>query len=235
MQAGKTENTTENAAERAYRELRQAVLEGRLPKDRKITETGLAESLGISRTPIREAVKRLLLEGLLERRKGQGIRCALPDAAEIQEVFELRLRLESFAASRAAIRATQDQIDALTQSAETMSRLARTDPANDAVITRIDRENARFHALILEATQSQRLAQLVKFSTDISLVSRTFRRFTAEQRRRSAAHHVEIAAAIAARSPRWAENMMQAHILSAADIFEIPLDGQATARRGEQD
>lgn len=212
----------ENASERTYRELRRAIVEGRLPVDRKVTELGLADLLGISRTPIREAIKRLLIEGLLERRKGQGLWCAVPDAGEVREIFELRLRLESYAAARAAERATVAQTEALLHSARRMQALARALPVTDDLIARIDQENARFHGLIIEATQSPRLILLVKATVDISLVSRTFRRFTPEQRSRSAHHHQEIAAAIADRKPLWAERMMQIHILSASETLDDP-------------
>lgn len=210
----------ESASRRAYRELRQAVLERRLPSDRKITEVGLARQLGISRTPIREAIKRLLLEGLLVRRKGQGLWCALPDAEEVREIFELRLRLESYAAAKAAERATAEQIDKLIASAQKITELAQVAEDSEALIASIDHENALFHGLIAEATHSPRLKHLIRSTVDISLVTRTFRRFTPQQRRRSAQHHTEIAAAIAARKPLWAERMMQVHILSAEDTMD---------------
>ncbi|CAM3285442.1 GntR family transcriptional regulator [Paracoccus nototheniae] len=214
--------TLENASRRAYRELRQAILERRLPADRKLTELGLAKRLGISRTPIREAIKRLLLEGMMQRRKGQGLFCVLPDAGEVREIFDLRLRLESYAAAKAAERATQDQIEMLVTSARRMTELAHVDEDSEGLIARIDRENALFHSLIVEATHSQRLIHLIRATVDISLVTRTFRRFTPDQRRRSAQHHTEIAAAIAARKPLWAERMMQVHILSAEDTMDQP-------------
>ena len=88
------------------------------------------------------------------------------------------------------------------------------------MIAGIDHENARFHALIAKATQSPRLMHLIRATVDVALVTRTFRRFTPKQRRRSAQHHLEIAAAIAARKPHWAERMMQVHILSAEDTMD---------------
>lgn len=215
-------DSMESASRRAYRELRQAILERRLPTDRKVTELGLAEELGISRTPIREAIKRLILEGLLERRRGQGLWCVVPDAEEVREIFELRLRLESYAAAKAAERATPEQVAALSESARVMDALSRETRDSEALIAEIDRENARFHALIAEGAQSARLSHLIRATVDVSLVTRTFRRFTPAQRRRSAQHHLEIAAAIAARKPLWAERMMQVHILSAEDTMDPP-------------
>lgn len=214
----------ESAAERAYRELRLAIVDGQLPSDRKVTEHGLADQFQISRTPIREAVKRLILEGLLERREGHGLWCAVPDDAQIVEIFDLRLRLESYAARCAAERASVEQIEELTRSAKAMAELCREAPATDSLISEIDEENARFHGLVIQATHSQRLIHLLKATVDISLVSRTFRQFTPDQRSRSAAHHLEIAAAITARAPLWAERMMEVHILSAAESFKMSLE-----------
>ena len=147
----------ESASRRAYRELRQAILERRLPADRKVTEVGLAEELGISRTPIREAIKRLLLEGLLERRKGQGLWCVVPDADEVREIFDLRLRLESYAAAKAAEAGDACAGRGADHIRPSMNELAQIAEDSEALIASIDRENARFHSLIAEATQSQGL------------------------------------------------------------------------------
>ncbi|MDO5632377.1 MAG: GntR family transcriptional regulator [Paracoccus sp. (in: a-proteobacteria)] len=209
----------ETASSRAYRELRLAIVEGRVPTEHKLTEQALAAQFNISRTPVREAIKRLLLEGLLERRPGQGLWCAMPNPDDIREIFDLRLRLESYAAKVAASRATDTQVQLLLASAARMQQLVQDHSVSEGLITQIDQENSRFHALIIDATHSQRLNLLVKSTVDISLVSRTFRRFTPEQRRRSAYHHQEIAAAIAARAPIWAEQMMHIHILCASEIF----------------
>ncbi len=61
---------------------------------------------------------------------------------------------------------------------------------------------------------------MIRATVDLALVTRTFRRFTRDQRRRSARHHLEIAAAIAARKPYCAERRMQVHILSAEDTMD---------------
>ncbi len=172
--------------------------------------------LVISRTPLREAIKRLLLEGLLERTKGQGHWCALPGEAQVCKILDLRLRLEAYAARRAAARASPQQIMELQQSAARMILLAQAEPPDEKSIVQIDKGNARFHTSVIEASQSQRLMHLIKAAVDISLVSRTFRSFTSEQRRRPAQHHVEIAAG----SPRWAERTREVHILSAAETFD---------------
>lgn len=213
------EQGKERAGDRAYRILRKAILQGHVPTDRKLTEAGLAQSLDLSRTPVREAVKRLLLEGLLQRQKGHGLRCVLPTADEIHEIFDIRARLESYAARRAAINATTDQIAELRASAERMADLIdRAEGGRDEpdIFTQIDLENTHFHSLITSAARTKRLSHLLQSTIDAGLVTMTWQHYTPDQRTRSVAHHFEIAEAIAAGQPEWAERIMQVHILAAA-------------------
>lgn len=214
-------NHNENAADRAYRELREAILNGRLPTQHKVTEAGLAENLGLSRTPVREAVKRLLLEGFLQRRKGQGLWCVVPTMEEMREIFDIRVRLESYAAGRAAIRATDEQRAGLLSSAKRMSVLvARMQDGDDSsLVHQIDRENALFHGTIVEAAHARRLALLLQSTIDVGFVTLTLQRYTREQRLRSANHHHEIANAISMRAAEWAVRAMEVHILAAAATF----------------
>lgn len=220
--------TNESSSERAYRELRDAILDGSLSRESKLTEAGLAKRLGTSRTPVREAVKRLTLEGLLERRKGQGLWASVPDTGEMQEIFDLRLRLESYAARLAALRVTKEQLEELDASVLRMQELVSRSEDDHSVelIGAIDAENSCFHSLVLKAAQSQRLRLLLQATVDISLVSRTFRRYSLEQRRRSVRLHGEIVSAIAARDPEWAERIMEVHILTAAASFQDSLRPQ---------
>ena len=212
---------TDSAAERAYRELRRAAMDGRLPTDRKVTEAGLAAMLGLSRTPVRAAVGRLLIEGLLQRRAGSGLWCVLPTREQMQEIFDIRVRLESYAAARAAERATPAHIAALEASARRMSDLvARLREAPTPELTAlIEAENAGFHATILAAADAPRLSLLLGSVVDLAFVSLTLQRYSLRQRVRSAGAHHEIAEAIAAGMPDWAARAMEAHILSAAATF----------------
>lgn len=211
----------ENAADRAYRELRDALMAGQLPTDRKVTEAGLAQMLGLSRTPVRTAVSRLLIEGFLQRRSGSGLWCVVPTRDEMEAIFDIRVRLESYAAARAAVRASADQRAQLTASARRMSDLvgqlhSGRDPA---IIALIEAENALFHGIILQAAAASRLSLVLKSTVDVAFVSLTLHRYSLRQRLRSAGHHHEIAEAIAAGMPDWAGRAMEVHILSAAATF----------------
>ncbi|MBU2958284.1 GntR family transcriptional regulator [Paracoccus sp. 1_MG-2023] len=211
----------ESHADRAYRQLREAILNGRLPTNRKVTEIGLAQMLGLSRTPVRAAIGRLLIDGLLQRRTGSGLWCVLPTPDEMREIFDIRARLEAYAAARAAERASPEQREALRQSAQRMSRhVAVLANGSDPGITRrIEEENAIFHKLILEAACAPRLERLLQSTVDVAFVSLTLQRYGLGQRMRSAGHHHDIAEAIALGLPDWAARTMEAHILSAAATF----------------
>ncbi|SCY96273.1 GntR family transcriptional regulator [Paracoccus tibetensis] len=211
----------ESAGERAYRVLRQAALEGRLPTDHKITEDGLAKLLGLSRTPVRAAISQLLMDGLLQRRKGQGLWCVLPTRAEMQEIFDIRAHLESYAAARAAAYATAEQKESLMRSAHRMSELVEQlcNTHDAAIVSEIHQENAHFHAVIMKAADAPRLARLLSATVDLAFVNLTLQRYSLRQRVRSASHHHEIAEAISAGMAEWASRSMETHILAAAATF----------------
>lgn len=215
------DNRTENAADRAYRQMRQAIMDGRLPTKHKVTETGLAGMLGLSRTPVREAIKRLLLEGFLQRRKGQGLWCIVPTEDELREIFDIRQRLESYAAERAAGRASAAQRKTLLASAERLLALVARmgHESDDELVAQIDRENALFHGTLIESAQSRRLELLLQSTVDVGFVTLTFRNYTVKERQRSARHHQEIAQAVATGASQWAARAMEVHILAAAAKF----------------
>ncbi|MFC0199021.1 GntR family transcriptional regulator [Paracoccus rhizosphaerae] len=212
---------SESAADRAYRVLRQAATDGRLPTDRKVTEDGLARMLGLSRTPVRAAVGRLLIEGFLQRRAGRGLWCVMPTRAEMQEIFDIRVRLESYAAARAAERASPDHRAQLVASAHRMSELVGLlrEGQDPALVSKIQDENALFHGTIMRAAHAPRLELLLSSTVDLAFVSLTLQRYSLRQRVRSAGHHHEIAEAISAGMSDWAGRTMEAHILAAAGTF----------------
>jgi DNA-binding GntR family transcriptional regulator len=212
--AAAPEPRRETAADLAYRQLRQEILRGRLPSGAKLTEAALADRLGISRTPVREALKRLALEGYVHREAGQGARVAAIPADEIAQIFQLRLMLESYAVRRACEFATADEIAALRGLAQEMS--ARTPPESEADLARLSAANERFHKGVMHAARSARLATMLSFAVDLAVVSRTYGMYSPRDLERSAAHHHEIVDALAAGDPDWAASVMTSHLLAAA-------------------
>lgn len=98
----------------AYQQIRERLLVGDLgPAGSRVSDLRLAAEIGISRTPIREALNQLVSEGLLDRRPRSGVFVRIPDNDEIEELFDLREVIEGYAVSRASSRITPAQLEKL--------------------------------------------------------------------------------------------------------------------------
>ena len=208
-----SDTTTLPASERAYRRIRDEILNGELSAGERLTEQRLAAHLGISRTPVRDALKRLIHEGFVERGNGYSTRVAPLETSEIDQSYELRAMLEPYAARRAAQHASVDQIERLRQLAQRMTD--RTPPRNDEDYNTISKANEAFHRTLYEAAASPRLVYIMATVIDVGIVARTYHQYTDRDLIRSAAHHHEIVDAISARAPDWAASAMMSHVLAA--------------------
>jgi DNA-binding GntR family transcriptional regulator len=202
--------------DQAYNALLEDILSGALKVDQRLTQEVLADRVGLSRTPVREAINRLIMEGFLVRAAGKGLRVAGLGRDEVGQIFELRLKLETYAAERAALHATEAQIAELRAIADVA--VTRTPPKTDADMAFLSDCNARFHRLIVEAARSPRISAMLSSAIDLSLVLRTYRMYSPRDLLRSCRHHEEIADAIAARSPKWAASAMATHLLAASTV-----------------
>ena len=201
------------AAEQAYNRIRQDILSGALREQERLTEQALAEQLGLSRTPVREAIKRLIHEGFIERQSGYSTRVASFSIDETEQIFKLRQMLEGYAVRRAAKLATPEQKQKLQELACYMSD--HTPPDSDSDYHNIASANEQFHRTIYEAARSPRLNALLSVAIDVGLVARTYRLYSTKDLLRSCQHHHEMVDAISAGSADWAESVMSAHILAA--------------------
>jgi DNA-binding GntR family transcriptional regulator len=131
--------------------IRDAILEGRFAPGDRLKEIELAEMLGISRTPVREAFLVLAAQGLVILSKGRGVtvRSYTPD--EMRRNYEMRARLEAYAARLAAAGMNEDL---LAEAHDSIKQMREMDPADVAGLVS---ENTRFHNLILEAADDERL------------------------------------------------------------------------------
>jgi DNA-binding GntR family transcriptional regulator len=102
-----------SASEHAYRTIRANIVSGVLEEGERLTEKRLSKDLGFSRTPVREAIGRLILEGFVERQSGYTTRVAEFPKDEIEQIFNIRRLLETYSARRAALRTTPEDITRL--------------------------------------------------------------------------------------------------------------------------
>jgi DNA-binding GntR family transcriptional regulator len=180
------------AWEQAYLTLRRCLADGTYPPGAHLREEDLATQLGVSRTPIREALRRLDAEGWLRVVPNQGAFAAEWSLPEMIEIFDLRAMLESEAAMPGATLAAIEQIS---------------------------EANVRFHQTLWEMSgQNRTRASLISLAVP-PMILRNFRKFNDANLRRSLAQHREMTEAIAARNPSWAGAVMRAHVEAGKAVF----------------
>jgi DNA-binding GntR family transcriptional regulator len=207
------------AVDAAYSELRSFLLSGALGRVDRLGEVELAERFGISRTPVREALRRLAADGLVEISPNRGARVIKWSLEDMQEIFELRAILEGQGAEWAATRMKEEHIDELDRLCEQMEALAARRKPDYAQIATL---NVQLHRRILDSAASPRLVTVITAVVQAPLIVGTFRQYTPESLARSMSHHRDLAAAIRARDADWAGNTMRSHIHAARASLRAP-------------
>ena len=139
-----------------FQTLRQAILRGELKPGERLMEIQLANKLGVSRTPIREAIRKLELEGLVLMIPRRGAEVAEITEKSLRDVLEVRGALEELAVDLACERITEEDISKLKEAAkEFESTLSNED------VTKIAEADVKFHDIIYLSTDNQRLIQLL--------------------------------------------------------------------------
>jgi DNA-binding GntR family transcriptional regulator len=205
-------------AELAYEEVRAAIVESRYPPGQRLVEQRLAEELGLSRTPVREALHMLEAEGLVvsERHRGAMVRPLSP--TEVVDLYGLRIRLESYAAEVATQRATEEELGRLVAAADAFGDIRRAvDVDSVDGVRRIHAANQEFHGAIIESARHRRLATMLDRAVDIPLVFQAFRTFGSAEIERSDTFHHLIVEAMCRRDPTRAAALMSEHIAQGRD------------------
>ncbi|GAA4528923.1 MULTISPECIES: GntR family transcriptional regulator [Nonomuraea] len=191
-------------------DLRSLILGGRYAPGDRLGEVELAQLLQVSRTPVREALRQLQSEGLVEVTANKGARVIEYPAADLETIFELRARIEGLAARQAAATATDEDVERLHEVAVSLG-----EHAGRRELDAVYRLNAEFHQELVRLGGSTVLAQSISALVHSPVLLRTYSAFDEEAMRRSVNHHIEIAAAVRAGDPEWAEAVMRAHLFSA--------------------
>ncbi|MGC9155482.1 MAG: GntR family transcriptional regulator [Ferrimicrobium sp.] len=200
-----------------YNQLRHALVTGELAAGESLREEFLAERFGVSRTPVREALRRLQVEGYIEILPHRGARVLGWRVEDINEVFALRGVLEPHAARQAALRLSESDLVVAQKLADAMERLATERPMGfDDQIASL---NNQFHALIVGGSGNYRLSEQVQSIMELARVRATFQRYSAHELNRSMSHHRELLEALAVRDPDWAEAVMKCHIFAARSVY----------------
>lgn len=139
-----------------FNTLRQAILKGELKPGERLMEIALAERLGVSRTPIREALRKLELEGLVVMIPRRGAQVANITEKDLNDVLEVRLALESLAIEKACLSITEEVLEKLIDAERQFEEMI---PSGDLV--KLAEADETFHEIINQASGNVRLNQVL--------------------------------------------------------------------------
>lgn len=202
-------DTRGDTGERAYRRLRAAIVHGEIEPGARLVESALCDWLEVSRTPVREALRRLKTDGLVEDASG-GLRVTRYDMAALNELYVVREVLEATAAAEAARHATAAEVDAMKASLRIQVNLT-----NDVVA--FSRENVVFHRQLYDASRNRFLVRTLQALSDAVALLGPTAIDSAAAAKRAVAQHTRIVAAIAARNPDRAFEATREHIRSGLE------------------
>lgn len=224
-----------SASDRAYEAIRAMILAGELASGTQIREEALAARCGVSRTPVRDALRRLEAELFIRRSDTQRSFVADWSPDDIEQAFELRGMLESHAARRAAERIEPGQLTELKAANLAVHRaITAANPDVGGFLV----HNRRLHAGVIAAARSPRLTAMLARVVEAPIVWRTVENFGSGDLLRSHREHDELLAALERRDSVWAGSVMATHIRRAfhtyvdADRDTIRADGAAAANLG---
>lgn len=194
--------------------IRSAIMNGTLQPRERLMEIQLAEELGVSRTPVREALRKLELEGFIVMVPRKGAYVADLSFKDIADVFEIRAALEGLAAGLAAERITEDEL-------ENMERLivGKQEAINSGDIDKLVEVDTSFHELLYKASRNNRLAAIISnLREQIQRFRLTSLSFPGRNKE-SLQEHKQLVEAIQARDSQLARQLAQEHIENAENVL----------------
>ncbi len=190
-----------------FNTLRQAILRGELAPGERLMEIQLADRLGVSRTPIREAIRKLELEGLVLMIPRKGTEVARISAKSLRDVLEVRRSLEELATELACQRMSEEQIAELSEAKEVFARAV----AHGDIMEMAETDES-FHDVIYRGTGNERLVQILNNLREQMYRYRLEYIKDADKRRILLIEHDNIYKAICARHVAEAKEAMREHI-----------------------
>jgi DNA-binding GntR family transcriptional regulator len=219
------EDVSDPLADQVYKRVLEAIYEGRLPPGSAVNEAALAQEFGVSRGPVREAVRRLQGIQLVTREPYMKARVVTMSAEAVVELFELRMALEGMACHLATQRMSDAEIDALLT--EFNQDHARRIAGNGPVPRAFD-----LHERIVRACGNSRIINAL--CGDLYHLLRIYRRHSGtvlERKEDAYPEHWQLLRAMKSRDAHLAESLMRAHIGRAAQHLSHHLDAAPTRAR----
>ena len=202
-------------SERVYRAVRRSILVGDLPAGTRIRESELTGVMAVSRTPLREALRRLEAEGLVSTVPNRGVVVRGIDAETLIEIYETLAVLESYAVERAAAHISDGEIVELRQILDLISFFGGREQWDECI-----EQGVRFHRVLYAASRNAQLARLIESLRELV---HSFRRFQLRDREviaRGYADHKAIVDALADRDGPTASRLMRDHINESIKLVQ---------------
>ncbi len=190
-----------------FNTLRRAILKGELKPGERLMEIALADKLGVSRTPIREAIRKLELEGLVVMAPRKGAKVASITERDLSDVLEVRKGMEVLAISLACKRITGEELEKLETIEQSFQKLIES-----GNLTELAEMDVKFHDTIYQATNNQRLVQLLNNLREQMYRYRMEYLKDIAVRRTLAEEHKAICRALRERDEQQAEEYVSIHI-----------------------
>jgi len=216
----------------AYAYIQQKILSGDLPVGRQVSEASLAREIGISRTPVREAIQQLGREGLVEQVPRLGTMVRALERRDLVEIFELREALEPFAVGQAAKHIGRADLERCSKLCDEIHKLAReaTEPLTGDKLRRFLAADMGFHMILICAGGNQRIQKIVVDSRVLLRIFNTDRqnhnRHILDETDR---FHSQILRAVRDADPESARHLMSEHIqaskLETLEYFDRGVGG----------
>ena len=196
--------------ELVFEVLREAIISGQLAPGERLMEIQLAEELGVSRTPVREAIRKLELEELVLMVPRKGAYVASLSMKDVVEVFEIRGALEGLAAALAAERITEEELESLQR-----QLVKSAEMIGNADLQGMVEADTGFHQILYQASRNERLAQIINnLREQIQRFRQTSLSYPGRMKI-ALEEHREIVDAVSARDPEMARKLAQDHIENA--------------------
>lgn len=211
--------STQSVSQQISEFLRSAIVQGTIKPNQRLIEESIAKELGVSRTPVREAIRRLEVEGLVEYvpQRGAVVRQVSPE--ELLEIYDLRILLEGYAARLAATRIQAEGLSSL-EKLSTSFDVVLNEPGDRAdQVRKLMELNNQLHETIIHISGNKRLVRTLKVALEVPLIYRAYYWYDDAHKKTSDEYHKRILAAIRERNGTEAERLMQEHLIKAKDII----------------
>jgi DNA-binding GntR family transcriptional regulator len=204
-------------SDQIYERLKQQILHGEIEPGERLMQSQVAETLRASRTPVREAFRRLEQDGLVERVPQGGVRVTRPDIETIQEVFGIRKVLEAYAIELACDRITSQEIVVLKRlSSQAQELLSAREPGLEAKINRLFELNSEFHDTIYQASGNSYLMGMINILRGIVGRLRFLGLRAGSTWARAWEEHARLTEFLEKREKESAIRLVQTHLLNGA-------------------